>query len=236
VSTTPTSRSGEYAARGDYHRHLDPHWSYAPIYERKMRWVDACLENVPSTARILDAGAGEGAVVARYRESGRVIEGVDGAYDSPLVRKADLRSLPYEDGAFGVVLFLDVLEHIPLLDQPAVLSEIVRVLSDDGVLLMSVPNLAHAHSRLRFLLSGKLTRTSAVDRHPGDRPVAEFLELLAEAGLSVDYRGGIFPTLPIAFRAVNRAPHRFGWLVGFLDAVVPFVSLRFLATIRAHKR
>ncbi len=229
------ARDGDYAERGDYHRHLDPHWSYAPIYERKVRWVDRCLEGVKSEARILDVGAGEGALVARYRDRGLTIEGVDAAYASDLVRRADLRTLPYDDGAFDVVLFLDVLEHVPLLEQSAALHEVARVIKPGGTLFMSVPNLAHLHSRLKFLLAGKLTRTSAVDRHPGDRPVAEYLELLAEARLEVVERGGIFPTLPIAFRAVNRQPKRWGWLVGALDAVVPGLGLRFLATIQATK-
>ena len=29
-------RFGDYEDRGDYHRRLDPNWSYAPIYERKL--------------------------------------------------------------------------------------------------------------------------------------------------------------------------------------------------------
>jgi hypothetical protein len=100
---------------------------------------------------------------------------------------------------------------------------------------MSVPNLAHFHSRLRFLLAGELTRTSAVERHPGDRPLAEYLELLRSAGFVVVRRSGIFPTLPFAFRAVNRHPDKLGWLVTFLDAIVPFTGWRFLATIEARK-
>lgn len=229
-------REGEYAARGDYHRHLDPHWSYAPIYRRKLAWLDGLMEALPGEARVLDVGAGEGALLERYRERGLAIEGVDVAYESASVRKADLRALPFEDGSFDVALCLDVLEHVELLDQPRALAEIARVLAPGGRLFMSVPNLAHLHSRVRFLLSGKLTRTSAVERHPGDRPLAEYLELLRAAGLAVDRRSGIFPTLPFAFRAVNHHPRKLGWLVPLLDAIVPFKGWRFLATIEATKR
>jgi hypothetical protein len=100
---------------------------------------------------------------------------------------------------------------------------------------MSVPNLAHLHSRLKFFFTGKLTRTSAVDRHPGDRPMSEYLELLATTGFRVERRGGIFPTLPIAFRAVNHHPQQLGWLVGLLDVLLPFPGLAFLTTIEATK-
>jgi SAM-dependent methyltransferase len=230
-----TTRAGEYAGRGDYHRHLDPHWSYAPIYERKVRWVDSVLETVPLDARILDVGAGEGALVERFRERGRDIVGVDSAYESDAVQKADLLSLPFDDGAFDAVLCLDVLEHVSLLDQPKALGEIARVVKDGGRLLVSVPNLAHLHSRIKFFFSGKLTRTSAVDRHPGDRPLAEYLELIAAHGFRVDERGGIFPTVPGCFRLVNHHPKRFGWLVGALGVLFPFPGLAFLATVSAVK-
>lgn len=229
------SREGDYAERGDYHRRLDPHWSYAPIYRRKLEWIDRAMERVSKEARVLDVGAGEGALVDRLRQRGLDVQGVDVAFESSTVKKADLLALPFEDESFDVALCLDVLEHVALLDQPKALSEISRVLRRGGSFLLSVPNLAHLHSRLRFLLSGKLTRTSAVERHPGDRPLAEYLDLLARAGLVVDRRSGIFPTLPFAFRAVNRQPDKLGWLVPMLDAIVPFTGWRFLATIEGHR-
>lgn len=227
---------GEYRTRGDYHRHLDPHWSYAPIYVRKLRWVDEAIEKIPKTARILDVGAGEGALVERYRGRGWDILGVDSAYESENVKQADLLALPFDSGAFDQALCLDVLEHVDLRDQPRALSEIARVLKPGGGLLLSVPNLAHLHSRIRFLLSGKLTRTSAVERHPGDRPLGEYLELIAGSGFEVTRRSGIFATLPFAFRAVNHSPQKLGWLVSVADALVPFPGLRFLATVEARKR
>lgn len=234
---TPTGTvTGEYAARGDYHRRLDPHWSYAPIYARKLRWLDRMFEGIPGQAKILDVGAGEGAIVERYRAKGYDVLGVDSAYESETVRRADLLSLPFEAEAFDVVLCLDVLEHVGLLDQPKALFEVARVMKAGARLFLTVPNLAHFHSRVRFLLTGKLTRTSAVERHPGDRPLAEYLDLLREHRLGIERLGGIFPTLPFAFRAVNRSPDKLGWLVSLLDALVPFQSLRFLATVEARKR
>ncbi len=232
----PVVAAGEYAGRGEYHRHLDPYWSYAPIYERKIRWVDEALEKIPKSARILDVGAGEGALVERYRGRGWNVVGVDSAYQSSLVTRANLLELPFESSSFDAALCLDVLEHVDLLDQPRALLEIARILKPEGRLLASVPNLAHLHSRIRFLLTGKLTRTSAVERHPGDRPVAEYLELLRSAGFEVIRRSGIFATLPVVFRAVNRSPRTLGWLVSVADAILPFRGLKFLATIEARKR
>jgi hypothetical protein len=75
-----------------------------------------------------------------------------------------------------------------------------------------------------------------VDRHPGDRPLAEYLELLEKAGFVVTRRSGIFTTVPGVFRAVNRSPRKLGWLVSVADALLPFRGLKFLATIEARKR
>lgn len=236
VQERESSGEGEYALRGDYHRHLDPHWSYAPIYRRKLEWLDARMKDVPSDARVLDVGSGEGAIVDRYRERGHEAVGVDAFYSSEYIQKADLRQLPFEDGRFDVALCLDVLEHVELLEQPKALAEIARVTKPGARLFVTVPNLAHLHSRIRFLLTGKLTRTSRIDRHPGDRPIAELSELVEQAGFRIVRRGGIFPTVPFLFRAVNRHPDRFGWLVPLLDAVVPFSALRFLSTIEAVRK
>jgi SAM-dependent methyltransferase len=57
--------------------------------------------------------------------------GVDG-----LVR-AEAANLPFEDSTFGTVLALDVIEHHP---QPElVLTEVSRVLKDDGIVVVTVP-------------------------------------------------------------------------------------------------
>ncbi|MGH9334350.1 MAG: hypothetical protein ACRD21_11435, partial [Vicinamibacteria bacterium] len=124
---------------------------------------------------------------------------------------------------------------VEILDQPKAVSEIARVMKPEGDLILSVPNLAHLHSRIRFLFTGKLTRTSAVERHPGDRPLGEYLDLLRTTGFTISRRSGIFATFPIAFRAVNRNPQKLGWLVSVADALIPFPSLRFLATVEARK-
>ena len=53
------------------------------------------------------------------------------------IRNEDLRDLTFEDGGFDVILSYDVLEHIP--DYIPALRESYRVLSNQGVLLLSVP-------------------------------------------------------------------------------------------------
>ena len=104
--------------------------------------------------RVLDVGCANGAHLTRAAARCGSIVGVD--YDvaqlrvaARMIRERELanarvfawditRWLPFSDGAFDVVLFLDVIEH--LVPRVAVLREIRRVLRDSGRLLVSGPN------------------------------------------------------------------------------------------------
>lgn len=75
-------RGWKYAKHGDYHRNLDPNWSYTPTYFRRMAFVERFIEKLPNHARILDAGYGEGVLIEEFLAKGRSIEGLDLNYES----------------------------------------------------------------------------------------------------------------------------------------------------------
>ena len=180
-ASPPVVRRGEYAARGDYHREPDPSWDYYPTYLAKLEAVRRWLDPLPSSTRVLDAGCGEGVLVGEYAAR-LAIEGVDPNYSSERVTTASLAALPYADGVFDRALCLDVLEHLTFDEQPVAIGELHRVLRSGGELLVSVPNLAHLQSRVHFLLQGRLIRTAAPAKHPGDRPADEYVEMARRAG------------------------------------------------------
>jgi SAM-dependent methyltransferase len=225
------SRTGEYAARGDYHRELSPDWEFYPTYLAKMEAVRAYLARLPATARVLDAGCGEGVLVEEFHDRLR-IEGLDPNYRSAHVTQGSLVELPYADATFDRALCLDVLEHLPFDDQARALAELHRVLAPDGELLVTVPNLAHLQSRVHFLLQGRLIRTANTAKHPGDRPIGEYLELARRAGFTLVDRRGIFPTIPIVTRFIRRHPARLRPLHRALTRFVPVPGWCFLNVLR----
>jgi SAM-dependent methyltransferase len=227
-------RDGEYAARGEYHRELDPDWDYYPTYIAKLELVRRWLDALPATARVLDAGCGEGVLVEEYA-SRLAIEGIDATYSSPGVRHGSVTALPYTDGSFDRALCLDVLEHLPYAEQPLALGELHRILKPGGELLVSVPNLAHLQSRVHFLLRGRLIRTASATKHPGDRPIAEYLDLASRAGFHLVERQGIFPTIPVLTRMIRRSPARLRPLHRALTRLLPVPGWCFLNLLRFER-
>jgi SAM-dependent methyltransferase len=228
------SRTGEYADRGDYHRELSPDWEFYPTYLAKLERVRAFLDALPADAHVLDAGCGEGVVVDEY--AGRLqIEGIDPNYNSARVRTGSLTALPYDNGTFTHALCLDVLEHLSFEEQPRALAELHRVLKPGGQLLVTVPNLAHLQSRVHFLLTGRLIRTASPLKHPGDRPLADYLDLTRRAGFAVVNRSGIFPTVPVLTRLIRKHPARLLPLHRLLTRLLPVPGWCFLSVLRLRK-
>lgn len=234
VDRKAAAHRGEYAERGDYHRQLDEGWDYFPTYLAKMAVVRAYLDRLPEGTRVLDAGCGEGILVEEYR-SRLQIEGVDPNYTANHVVTGSLTHLPYEPHRFQHVLCLDVLEHLPLSDQPRALAELYRVLIPGGVALLTIPNLAHLQSRAHFLVRGQLIRTASPDKHPGDRPLVEYVAMATRAGFDVVSRQGIFPTVPVLTALIRRNPRRLAWLHRALSRLLPFPGLCFLSVLTLRK-
>lgn len=233
-ASPPVVRRGEYAARGDYHREPDPSWDYYPTYIAKLDAVRRWLDQLPPATRVLDAGCGEGVLVAEY--AGRLaIEGVDANYTSEHVRAGSVTALPYEANSFDRALCLDVLEHLGYDDQMQAFAELRRVLRPGGEIFVSVPNLAHLQSRVHFLLTGRLIRTAAEAKHPGDRPAQEYIAMAERAGLVLVARKGIFPTVPVITRLIRRHPRALLPLHRWLTRLLPVPGWCFLNLLTFRK-
>lgn len=98
--------------------------------------------------RVLDAASGEGYGTAMLAEAGaESVAGVDISAEAVAAarerygldyREADVAKLPFEDGAFDLVVCFETIEHVEAPER--VLAELRRVLAPDGALLISTPN------------------------------------------------------------------------------------------------
>ena len=84
--------------------------------------------------------------------------------------QGDIQRLPFEDGAFDLVVSFETIEHVP--DPERVLDELRRVLVDEGVLVISTPN------KDQYLVENEF--------HEREFRHQEFVELLHERFASVE--------------------------------------------------
>ena len=112
----------------------------------------------PTGFKILDVGAGEGALTQKLLQMGYDMAACD---LSPELFKVNQLScdavditgaFPYKDSSFDLVIAVEVTEHI--LDHGNFFQEISRILKPDGKLYISTPNILSMKSRLRFLFRG----------------------------------------------------------------------------------
>ena len=111
------------------------------------RAVTAFSSAVPSGARLLDAGAGQGQYAryfSRQRYCGVDLAVGDAAWDyGKLDAVADLAALPFPDAAFHAAVHIVTIEH---LREPArALAEIARILAPGAPLLLAAPQEWEVH-------------------------------------------------------------------------------------------
>jgi SAM-dependent methyltransferase len=108
--------------------------------------------------KILDLGAGHGALTQKLHERGYEVSACDlfpeyFEYGEVICDKVDITSrFPYPDNSFDIVIAVEVSEHI--IDHEMFFSELSRILTPGGRLLISTPNILSLKSRLRFLFRG----------------------------------------------------------------------------------
>jgi 2-polyprenyl-3-methyl-5-hydroxy-6-metoxy-1,4-benzoquinol methylase len=181
------------------------------VYQLHSAWGSshrllASLARKYGRSPILDVGMAGGYLGQMLAGSGLVLDGIEPNPDfvaaaRPWYRKIKcgrVEEVTLEED-YGAIVFGDVLEH--LADPVGVLVRLSRHLKPDGVLLISLPNIAHLSVRL-LLLSGRFPR---MDRGPLDRTHLHFYtrataeKLIAEAGFRVvDRRPSVVPLVDIA--------------------------------------
>ncbi len=159
----PVSRVKRWVME-DYYGYPQASSSRAGMGIRKWAlWPEKCLRVLRGRdilpwrgrGRLLDVGCGSGVNLASLLDQGWDVYGLDNsrvAVDAARksfgdrVRLGELHQAPFDDGFFDVVLFSHTLEH--LYDPLAVLTEARRILADDGMVVITLPNAAGWEARL----------------------------------------------------------------------------------------
>jgi SAM-dependent methyltransferase len=122
------------------------------------------------------AGAGAAEAVGIDVSRGSVEAARAGAPGNASFVVGDVHALPFDDGRFDLVVCFEVIEHVAA--QDAVLAELARVLSPDGVLVVSSPhrgvypdgNPHHVHEylpeELRAALAAHFDHVALRRQHP----------------------------------------------------------------------
>ncbi len=228
------NRFGEYAHRGDYHINPEKDWPYLPVYLEKMAIARRFLSSCQPGQVIYDMGCGEGVLVNEYRKAGYQITGMDLNYSSEFIIQRDFLKSGIPDNSVDVIVCLDVIEHLFFPDQEKALAEFARMLKPGGLALITVPNLAHLASRISFFFTGKLVRTSSIDRHPGDRPVGEYVKML-QKNFKVLHRRGVFPTFPVISIFTVIMPSNVIWLHKLYNRLLGYPNWCFLNVFHLQK-
>ncbi len=122
--------------------------------------IAAALRHTHSAGRALDLGAGSGALAGRLQAAGFQVTASDAQNYFELGTDFVLLDFNQPDfdqrftPGFDVITSVEVIEH---LENPfAFLRGVARLLSDNGVAVITTPNVGNAAGRLKFFRSGKL--------------------------------------------------------------------------------
>ncbi len=190
------------------------------VYDEDVNWGVLRLWGNRRDVEVLDVGCGFATTSAEVEKRGNRVTGIEMNGDAVAkasarltsVLQADLRDIgsvseSLGEARFDVVMFADVLEHLP--DPLAVIRGYLHFLRPGGTVIVSLPNVALWSVRL-MLLSGKF---NYADSGVLDRTHLRFFtrrtarELLAAAGLDVvrtTYNPGLVrPFVPLV-KSISR--------------------------------
>jgi len=132
----------------------------------RVEWLEHALAQLPSGARILDAGAGEQPFkkfcghlryvsqdVAQYDGAGNRKGLQTGSWDfSGLDIVSDIASIPEPDASFDAIMCTEVFEHIP--DPLPAIKEFSRLLKPGALLLITAPFCSITHFAPHYFANG----------------------------------------------------------------------------------
>lgn len=189
----------------EYYNSLD--FKYGMSRSRKARII-SLLGDVTDKV-VLDVGCAGGYFGEELKKLGaREVSGID--LSTPAVTEAEKRldkafvtdiqteKTSFSDNYFDIIIFSEVIEH--LLFPERALLELRRVLKDDGMIIVTTPNLLVFSNRVRMMLGiFEYKDASFFERgHIHFFTVSSLKKILTETGFTVDKTNNlIHPKVPV---------------------------------------
>jgi len=132
---------------------------------------------------ILDFGCGQGAFAQRLIDAGIKVDGCDidtNQIKARVNRKIslDLNKKDLKEsiaGKYDLIIAMEIIEH---LENPwKYLADCMELLKDDGIIVLSTPNISSFPSRLRFFMRGTLIAFERPDLKHGHITPLSFVQL-----------------------------------------------------------
>jgi SAM-dependent methyltransferase len=117
--------------------------------------VELARAALPEGGRVLEVGAGCGALALRLRDAGLEVVPTDLDPPHEWIHRLDLDHpewTPQTSGPFDLVVCVETLEHVE--NPRQVLRSVRSMLRPGDRLLVSTPHIGHPHSRLKMFLRG----------------------------------------------------------------------------------
>jgi len=128
------------------------------LTERNLHWLATLLSYRQPPARVMELGCSHGGFVAILRQAGYDACGVEMspaivAYGQKTfgvqIQLGPVECLDLPASSVDIIVMMDVLEHLP--DPTGTLAHCIRLLAEDGVLLIQTPEYMHGLSYERLL-------------------------------------------------------------------------------------
>jgi ubiquinone/menaquinone biosynthesis C-methylase UbiE len=191
------------------------------VYPTAGRVADQILAEGPVRGRrTLEVGAGSGRDSVTLAERGAIAVMLDYSAPSlevaravalragtkPLLVRADALRMPFRDGTFDVVFHQGLLEHFR--DPMPLLHENVRVLGQEGLLLVDVPQRFHAYTALKHVLiaTGKWFAGWETEF-----TIGELTDLMTRSGVRVVKRYGAWMIPGLFYRSLRLLLLKLRW-------------------------
>jgi SAM-dependent methyltransferase len=212
------------------HSNVVKDYMSAPRHKKRVELIIACVKSYCKKGKALDIGASEVTMHALNAIGFKTTSlGLDNGVEGFKHVVADVQGdFSNNLSAFDLVLAGEIIEHV--FDTRAFLRNIHRLMAEDGVLILSTPNLAGLTDRIRFVFGYSPRHVDPLHEylwlHIRPFTLSKLLECLAASDLRV-----------ITLRTLPAELHVYGWRFNlpFINKVFPSLGANFIVVCKKHK-